>query len=88
MKNKIVRDFKDSNGSISTMIVESNDNKAVNLNGTYKLASSRPSNFLKKHGNILTDDIGFKSAGFARVATLALMLSLVALVAMYLVFRY
>lgn len=88
MKNRIVRDFKDEKGEVSKMIVESDDNMSLNMNGSYKLAYKGKGSFLKKHKNMFTEDIGLKSAGFTRVATLALFISVAALVVMYFIFRF
>ena len=79
--SKIEKKFKNEKGELSSMIIESDDNMDVKMNGNYK------KNMFKK-GNIFTDDIGFKSAGFARTTILALIISVVALVVMYLIFRF
>lgn len=87
--SKIERNFKNEKGELSSMIIESDDNMNVKMNGNYKLAEGlKTKNNLFKKSNIFTDDIGFKSAGFARTTILALIISVVALVIMYLIFRF
>lgn len=87
--SRIEKSFKNEKGELSSMIIESDDNMDVSMNGQYKLAEGvRPKNNLFKKSSILTDDIGFKSAGFARTTVLALIVSVVALLVMYLIFRF
>lgn len=87
--SKIEKNFKNEKGELSSMIIESDDNMDVKMNGNYKLAEGlRTKKSMFKKGNIFTDDIGFKSAGFARTTVLALIISIVALVVMYLIFRF
>lgn len=87
--SKIERNFKNEKGELSSMIIESDDNMDVKMNGNYKLAEGlRTKNNLFKKSSVFTDDIGFKSAGFARTTILALIISVVALAVMYLIFRF
>lgn len=87
--SKIERNFKNEKGELSSMIIESDDNMNVKMNGNYKLAEGlRTKNNLFKKSSVFTDDIGFKSAGFARTTILALIISVVALAVMYLIFRF
>lgn len=87
--SKIERNFKNEKGELSSMIIESDDNMNVKMNGNYKLAEGlRTKKNLFKKSNIFTDDIGFNSAGFARTTILALIISMIALGIMYLIFRF
>ena len=87
--SKVEKSFKNEKGELTSLIIESDDNMKVKMNGNYKLAEGlKTKNNLFKKSNIFSDDIGFKSAGFARTTILALIVSVVALAVMYLIFRF
>ena len=90
--NNIQRDFKNEDGTKETIIITSNDDHALNLNQTYKLANHnfrKENKFVKKiKGSILGSDIGVKSSGFSNVAILAAIIAVGVLCIMYFLWRF
>lgn len=91
MKN-ISKDYVNEKGENATVILTSDDNYNVNMNGKYTLANNPHKNvnrFLEKYrSSILGRDIGTKSSGFATVATFATIISIVVLVVLYFLWRF
>ncbi len=90
--NNFERNIKNEDGTEETLIITSNDNHALNLNQTYRLANHNPkkqSKLAKKFKNsILGTDIGVKSAGFSNVAILATIIAIGVLCMMYFLWRF
>lgn len=90
--NNIQRDLKNEDGTKETIIITSNDDHALNLNQTYKLANHnfrKENKFVKKFkGSILGSDIGVKSRGFSNVAILATIIAVGVLCMMYFLWRF
>ena len=90
--NNIQRDLKNEDGTKETIIITSNDDHALNLNQTYKLANHnfrKENKFVKKFkGSILGSDIGVKSSGFSNVAILATIIAVGVLCMMYFLWRF
>jgi len=88
VKNK---EMLNDDGTKSTLVITSNDDKSLIMTDTYVLANHKKrkeSPLVKKFkGSVLGADIGFKSSGFTNVAILAVVLALSALVAMYFMWR-
>lgn len=86
--NKEIND----NGEKSTVIITSNDNKKVNLNGNYTLANNpnkKTSKLVEKYrGSILGKDIGMKSSGFASTTIFASIISIAVLLVLYFLWRF
>lgn len=91
MKNSIKEDFVDEQGHKSEIIITSNDNEQLNLKSNYKLQRPISTNKYMKKGakgkGAFTSDIGIKSQGFAPIFTLALIISLGAIVIAYILWR-
>ena len=88
VKNK---EMLNDDGTRSTVVIESNDDKALIMRDTYVLANhnKKKENVLvqKFKGSILGADIGIKSGGFTNVAILAAVLAVSALLAMFFMWR-
>ena len=83
MYNKNIRN---RDGSLETIEITSNDNYTVKIGTNYKLANYEgPKNRFKN--SIIGSDIGIHSKGFISVAIVATLLSLGALLIMYISFR-
>lgn len=84
VKNK---EMINDDGTKSTVVISSNDDKTLIMNETYVLANNtrRKENPLVKRfkGSVLGADIGVKSGGFTSIAILATVLAVSALLAMY-----
>lgn len=84
--NNIVRDYKNDDGTVDTMIISSNDNYMVNLNGGYVLANKvvtkkNVGDYFKN--SILGADIGINSNGFMSVAMVSFVIAVLAFVVLY-----
>lgn len=88
VKNK---EILNDDGTRSTVMIESNDDKTLIMRDTYVLANhnKKKENVLvqKFKGSILGTDIGIKSGGFTNVAILAAVLAVSALLAMFFMWR-
>ena len=93
MVNSIEKELKNSDGTIETLLITSDDNYNLNLNvsNTYKLA-----NRIQKKENKLTSsfknsifgtDIGIKSSGFSHIAILSTIIAIAAICVMYVFWR-
>ena len=88
------KEFVDEHGDKATMHVEPMNGYRVNLfnQSKYKLANSTNSrkNLLgvRRKNGIFTRDIGFKSSGFAQIASLSFIIALASIFVFYLMFRY
>ena len=91
MKNSVVQDFVDEKGRKSEMIITSDTDEKVNLKPNYKLQRPESDNKYMKKGakakGAFTSDIGIKSEGFAPIFTLALIISLGAILVAYILWR-
>lgn len=80
MKNTVTQDFVDEKGHKSELIITSNNNEEVNLKPNYKLQRPESNNKYMKKGakgkGTFTSDIGVKSAGFAPIFTLAIIIAI------------
>ena len=90
--NNYQKDIQNEDGTQETIVITSNDNRALDLTKTYKLANhtkKKESKFAKKFKNsILGTDIGIKSAGFSNVAILATIIAIATLCIMYFLWRF
>ena len=91
MKNNITRNFIDEAGNKSEITITANNNEKVNLSPKYKLQRPESDNKYMKKGakakSAFTSDIGIKSEGFAPIFTLALIISLGAILVAYILWR-
>ncbi len=91
MENNINKEIQD-NGEKSTVIISSNDDKKVNLNGNYTLANNpnkKTSRFVEKYrSSLLGRDIGMKSSGFASTTIFASIISIAVLLVLYFLWRF
>ena len=91
MKNSITQNFVDEKGQKSSMVITSTNEEKVNLKPNYKLQRPDSNNKYMKKGakakGVFTSDIGVKSEGFAPIFTLALIISIGALVIALLMWR-
>ena len=86
----INREITNSDGTKDIIMIESNDNYKVNLNGKYKLANCyiNEKSFSNKFKNsIFGADIGVKSQGFGSVLTLSLIIALGTMITLYFMWR-
>jgi len=78
-------------GTKSTLVITSNDDKSLIMRDTYVLANhnKKKENALvrKFKGSILGADIGIKSGGFTSVAILATVLAVSALAVLFFMWR-
>ena len=90
----VEKDFLDEHGEKATLHIESSNGYKVNMfnQGKYKLANNGKShkNLLgvKRKNSLFTSDIGFKSSGFAQVASLSFIVALGILFVLFIMFRY
>lgn len=86
------KQIENEDGTKSTVVISSTDNRVLNLNGNYCLANHKvkKENFLVKKfkGSILGTDIGIKSGGFTSVAILATVIAISAILIMYFMWRF
>lgn len=91
MKNNIKEDFVDEKGNKAEIIITSTDNETVELSKNYKLQRPASNNKYMRKGakgkGAFTSDIGIKSQGFAPIFTLALIISLGAIIIAYILWR-
>ena len=80
-----------NNGEKSTVVITSNDDKKVNLNGKYTLANNpnkKTNRFVERYRNsILNKDVGIKSSGFASTTLFAGIISIAVLLILYFIWR-
>ena len=90
--NNMQRDIKNEDGTEETIVITSNDNHALNMNQTYKIANhniKKENKFVKKFkGSVLGADIGLKSSGFSNVAILATIIAVGVICLMYFFWRF
>lgn len=91
MENNINKEIQ-NNGEKSTVIISSDDNKKVNLDGNYTLANNpnkKVNKFVEKYrGSMLGKDIGIKSSGFASTTIFAAIISIAVLLVLYFLWRF
>lgn len=79
-------------GTKSTVVISSDDNHELVLNGNYCLANrkTKKDNFLVKKfkGSILGTDIGVKSGGFTSIAILSTVIAVSVILIMYFMWRF
>lgn len=88
--------FIDEKGEEEVMHIESANDYKVNMNNNnkYKLMNSKNKNgeifrsFNKKRRNMLLRDVGFKSNGFAQVASLSVIIVIASIFVLYLLLRF
>ncbi len=89
--NNIQTNLKNTDGSIETLVITSNDNYVLNMDKKYILANkeSKKNNKIVNafKNSILGADIGIKSEGFSHVAILSTIIAIGALCTMYLFWR-
>lgn len=90
--NNFEKYIKNEDGTEETIVITSQDNHALNMNRTYKLANhkEKKENFLVKKfkGSVLGSDIGVTSSGFSNIAILATIIAVGALCVMYFLWRF
>ena len=91
MNKDITKNFVDEKGNNSEIIITSNYSEKINLAPNYKLQRPASNNKYMKKGakgkGAFTSDIGVKSEGFAPIFTLALIISLSAIVIAFILWR-
>ena len=90
--NCLERDMKNSDGTIDTLIISSNDNiYPLDVNKTYKLVNNtykKENKFISAYKNsILGAEIGVKAEGFSTITILATLVAIGTLCTMYLFCR-
>lgn len=90
--NSFQKDMKNTDGTIETLIITSNDNICpLDTTKTYKLANHTQiteNKFVNKFKNsILGTEIGVKAEGFSNIAILATLIAIGALCIMYILWR-
>ena len=89
--NNIQTNLKNEDGSIETLLITSNDNYALNMNKTYKLANrtqKKENKLVSSFKNsILGAEIGVKAEGFSNIAILATLIAIGTFCVMYLLWR-
>lgn len=88
--------FIDEKGEEEVMHIESLNGYKVNMNNNskYKLMNSKQNtgdifrSFNKKRRNMLLRDVGFKSSGFAQVASLSVIIVIASIFVLYLLLRF
>lgn len=90
MDEKIMKTkFVDECGENEVTIEPCNPYKLNMGQNTYKIAEGmKPKTKAFKKSNPLTSDIGFKSEGFAQIATLATIVAIAGIVVAYLLLRF
>lgn len=83
--NNLMRNMRNSDGTVDTLLISSNDGYTLNLNKKYKLANKINSNIFKN--SILGSDIGYKSQGFASITILSAGIAVLTFVGLILSFR-
>ena len=84
--NIIVKNIKNSDGSIDKIIASSNDNSNIMINDNYKLIKFS-SNKKRFKDTIFGADIGIHSHGFISVSVVSLVVAITLIALMYLSFR-
>lgn len=92
MVNTIEKDLKNGDGTIDTVIINSNNNiYPLDVNKTYKLANysnKRENSLVQIYKNsIFGTEIGIKAEGFSNIAILATILAIGGFIAMYISWR-
>lgn len=88
------KDFVDEHGEEATMHVEPMNGYKINMfnQAQYKLANASKSHKdllgVKRKNGLFTRDIGFKSSGFAQIASLSFIVAVAGIFIFYLMFRY
>ena len=90
--NSLERDIKNSDGTIDTLVISSNDNTyPLDVNKTYKLANNiykKENKFINAYKNsIFVADIGVKAEGFSNIAILATIIAIGTFCIMYIFCR-
>lgn len=90
--NSLERDIKNSDETIDTLVISSNDNTyPLDINKTYKLANNThklENKFVRAYKNsIFGADIGVKAEGFSNIAILATIIAIGLFCTMYLFCR-
>ena len=84
----INKELKNDDGTMETLEISSNDNKTLDLKGTYVLANHSSKKRSKFKDSILGSDIGVKSSGFTNVAILASVIAIATILVMYFIWRF
>jgi len=90
--NNLSREMLNDDGSKDTLMMESSDNRQINLSGNYCLANRverKQSKLAQKFkGSILGAEIGTKNSGFGTIAILAAVIAVGAIAIMYFLWRF
>ena len=88
----IRKEMINDDGTKETLILSSEDERELDIKGTYVLANhnkKKQSKIATKFkGTILGRDIGIKSGGFTNVAILATVIAVSAILIMYFLWRF
>lgn len=90
----IDKEFVDEHGEKATMHIEPVNGYKINMfnQSQYKLANAAKGHKdllgVKRKNGLFTRDIGFKSSGFAQIASLSFIVALAGMFVFYLMFRY
>ncbi|MBQ2873302.1 MAG: hypothetical protein IJE89_04825 [Bacilli bacterium] len=90
--NIIEKDLKNTDGTIETLVITSNDNyQTLDANKTYKLANNiykKENKLVSRFKNsILGAEIGVRAEGFSNIAILSTIIAIGAICIMYIFWR-
>jgi len=87
MVNTITRNLKNKDGSVDTILINSNDVYEVKLNKRYKLVGYTSNKFTDSFKNsILGMDVGTSSKGFARMTIISTIIAISLFLTLYIIF--
>ena len=90
--NNYRKSYTNEEGIKETVVINSDDNYSIKLNGKYKLANhnnKKENKFVKKFkGSLLGTDIGVKSGGFSSIAILATVIAIATAAILYFIWRF
>ena len=86
--NSLNRDMRNSDGSVDSVVISSNDNYTVSIPKAYKLVGYGGNKFNDKiKSSILLSDIGINSLGFTSVMFVSSVIALGAVLMLYFSWR-
>ena len=89
MVTSIEREMHESDGTIKTILITSNDKHTIDLSKTYKLDKRMKESRLTKvfKNSILGTEVGIKTEGFTTITILATLIAVATICLMYVLFR-
>ena len=79
--------FKNDDGSYTTLLISSDDNREVNIGSNYKLVNFPGKKASRFKNSVFGADIGVGNTGFASMAIVSTIIAIGAFVAFYLTCR-